>query len=318
MLAINRVLLLGNRALAISVLDFLLAQPGVSILAVANPDDDGIDGPGGLSLVRRLKARNVPFIQPKGINSPEILAELAAFAPDLAISCSYARLIPQSVIDLPRHACLNIHYAALPINRGCLPVIWTIAGGEAEYAATLHCVHVGIDDGPILAQLRRPLTPGMTTAEVNAACAVLGFDLFRAFWQQNRQSGRVDAVAQDETAVTYHTFRFPHERWIPWHRPAPDVANLVNALTYLPHPSARTRREGSDDEVHLLGSALAIAGRAAPPGTILDAGADLVVACGDGAIVLQAMREGDRAVSVSGNFAPGQRLVSPMTEFYAE
>lgn len=319
MSAINRVILLGNRTLSILVAHFLRRQPGITLMAVANPDDTGRDGPGGLSLVRRLKAWGIPYIQPKGISSEAVVSALRAFGADLAISCSYARIIPKAVIDLPKYGCLNIHFASLPVNRGCLPVIWTLAGCETTYAATLHMVDVGIDDGAIIDQAIRPLVPGTTAAEANAACAALGFDLFRAFWEKARESGQYVAVPQDAAAATYHTFRFPHDRWIPWHEPAERVAGLINAHTFLPHPSARTRLDGAEDETCLLGPALAMeTAERAQPGTILVAGDELIVACGGGAIVLQSCRDLDTAAPVTGRFSVGQRFVSPRTEFYQE
>ena len=319
MTALNRVLLLGNRTLAIGVLDLLRRETGVEILAVANPDDDGRDGPGGLSLRRRLDAWRVPYLQPKGLKDSDTRATLAKFKPDLAISCSYARIIPPEVIDLPRHGCLNVHYAALPKNRGCLPVIWTIATGEPEFAATLHMVTEGLDEGAILAQARRSLTPGMTAGEAYAACALLGRDLFAEFWRTARDTGKFVAVPQGTAAATYHTLRFPYDRWIPWQLPAAEVANTINALTYLPHPSARTRRKGhSDDgEICLLGAALAVDDARAEPGRVIASDGTLLVGCGVGAVSVAAARRGNDAIPVEQVLAAGQTLASPVMERYS-
>ena len=93
---------------------------------------------------------DIPTIQPAGIRDAESQAVLRDFAPDLALSFSYARIIPQEVIDLPKPGFLNVHFADLPKNWGCLPVIWTIASGADHYAATLHEVTLELDQAAIL------------------------------------------------------------------------------------------------------------------------------------------------------------------------
>ena len=130
-----KVLILGNRLLGGMCLDFLAALEGVEILLVLNPDDDGVDGPGGISLKRRAAAWGIRTIQPAGIGDPEVKRSLREFEPDLGLSFSYARIIPQEIIDLPKSGFLNVHFADLPKNRGCLPVVWTIASG----AESLRC-----------------------------------------------------------------------------------------------------------------------------------------------------------------------------------
>ncbi|MEE2566463.1 methionyl-tRNA formyltransferase [Hyphobacterium marinum] len=317
-----KVLILGNRLLGGLCLDFLARQDGVEILVVLNPDDDGSDGPGGISLKRRAAALGVRTIQPSGIRDAENQRILRDFEPDLGLSFSYARIIPQEVIDLPKSGFLNVHFADLPKNRGCLPVIWTIATGADHYAATLHEVTIDLDQGAILSQARAPLTEGLTAGEVYAACAHLGFGLFRDFWAEWSKTRTFASVPQDESAVTYHKMRFPHDRWIQWDQPAHRVARLINALTYFPHPCARTALMDGEDEIGLTGPAISLSREeGGQPGDVISTECGPAVRCGEGAVLVHQIRMGDTLTGFAEflDSRPARpRFHSPETPEYSE
>lgn len=295
-----KILILGNRLLGGLCLDFLARQDGAEILLVLNPDDDGRDGPGGISLKRRAAALGIRTIQPSGLRDDDTQQILRDFEPDLGLSFSYARIIPQAVIDLPASGFLNVHFADLPKNRGCLPVIWTIASGADHYAATLHEVTIELDQGAILSQARAPLTEGLTAGEVYAACAHLGFGLFRDFWDEWSKTRTFASTPQDESAVTYHKMRFPHDRWIQWGQPAWRVARLINALTYFPHPCGRTLIVGGTEEIGIMGPAIALPGETAgKPGEVISTGCGPAIRCGEGAVLVHQTRLGDALTDFS-------------------
>src|SRR5918995_224285 len=92
-------------------------------------------------------------------NHPERWAAmLAPLKPDLIISAGFPWRIPADVLDLPRLGAINFHDALLPRNRGPNATGWTFRTGDAETGLTIHRLTPEFDTGPILAQVRFPIT----------------------------------------------------------------------------------------------------------------------------------------------------------------
>ncbi len=243
----HRVILLGNRALAKNILDFLTAQESIELLVVLNPQDHGNDG-SGISLHDHIKNTKINYIQPTLLKNE--LEFIEKFNPTLALSCSYSRIIPECFINLVPHV-LNIHFADLPKNRGCLPVIWTLYNREEYLTATLHEVVKALDAGPIVAKKQQKLASKMTAKQAYDVCVDLGAQLFMEFWDEYKVSKKYHAIAQQETVATYHSMVFPQNRWIKWEESSEAVINFINCLTNPPHPSARTQL--GETEIEILG-----------------------------------------------------------------
>jgi methionyl-tRNA formyltransferase len=85
------------------------------------------------------------------INSPEALAGLQAFAPDLIISARFSHIFKPPAISIPRHGIVNIHPGALPEFAGLFAPMRSIAAGRRELTCSLHFIDAGIDSGPLIA-----------------------------------------------------------------------------------------------------------------------------------------------------------------------
>lgn len=302
--------------MAIKIGGFLQARDDVDLFVVLNPDDSGEDVGGALSLSKRARNWDVSTYQPKGLRKVEQIEPLKAFDPDLILSCSYARIIPQEVIDLGREGCLNIHFADLPKNRGCLPVVWTLALQEPDLVATLHEITPGIDDGPIVLKKRTPLKPGTTAEEATETCASLGTELFKAYFHSWISGNPPDAVPQDESAVTYHKMVHPYDRYPPVWSGAAKTAAVINALTFAPHPAARVTLKNTGTELVLRGparvEACVVTDR--PLGTIEAASPDrLYLHCKDGVVSFAALETEDGNVHEFDTLL--STLVTPSLEY---
>jgi|GEM_PF-5318389 len=290
MMGTYKVALLGNRKLSVLVGEYLRRDPHVEMMVVLNPDDQGVDEGGAVSLKKRAGDWACTVCQPENLRLPDQDAPIKAFQPDIILSCSYAKIIPKSVIELSNIASLNIHFSDLPRNRGCLPVVWTLAQREPHLTATLHRLSPGIDDGDIIMQERMPLSGAMTSQEATERCAELGFSVFRQYWNALLSGRAPDGVPQEDANATYHKLRHPYDRHPPWPREAEEVAAVVNSLTFAPYPAARARFVGECDlagEWRILGPATlvdvdAAAGGRAPGDLRRDAEGRLTIACGDG------------------------------------
>lgn len=314
----KRICLMGNRLLAAGVLAFLHSRTDVELLVVLNPSDEGVDSEAGVSLKAAVLAAGVPWIQPRHVKLPDAQEHIREFSPDLILSCSYEKIVPAEVIAIPKDGALNIHYAALPLNRGCFPVVWTIASGSDELAVTLHEMTPGIDDGPILSQRKFPLRSGVTAGEGYRLCAQEAVKMAEEFLEAYLSKGEYRALPQDESQATYHAAVHPYDRWIPWDKPADEVARVLNALTYVPHPSGRTLDRSSGQELGLLGPAYAFADTALAPGEVLLKGAEVRIGTAAGEVALVAGRKGDLAVPAAEVLRGVAFVMSPTREIYSK
>ena len=120
---------------------------------------------------------NLPVLQPARARDEKFIAELRALAPDLIVVVAYGQILPQAILDLPRHGCLNVHTSLLPKYRGAAPIQWAIANGETETGVTIMKMDAGLDTGPIVAQRRTPILPTDDSATLHDRLAQLGAEL---------------------------------------------------------------------------------------------------------------------------------------------
>lgn len=303
-----RVAVLGNRLLAVKVAGELWRRHGGdNLLLLCNPSDSGRDDAFGASLEAFARANGLRHLKPASINQAEAQKALADFSPDVCWSCSYEKIIQPPIIAIPGRGFFNIHYALLPRNRGCYPVVWSLM--EKNLGVTLHAVAPGIDAGAVHLQAEVAWRPGMTGKEAYGACAAAGYALFCRYWTDFLAGAPPRGVPQAEGNATYHGLRHPYDRWVQWRLPAGEVADFVNALTNPPHPAARS--EFSGREIRISGPCFPLAD-AAPggdPGRFRLTGdrGGAVVACGLGAV----------SVNLPGDFPAGPAeglLFSPEVE----
>ena len=78
----------------------------------------------------------IPVFQPEGFRDPLAVEELRALAPEVIVVAAYGRILPQSVLDIPRYGCVNIHASLLPRLRGAAPIQWSILRGDSVTGVT--------------------------------------------------------------------------------------------------------------------------------------------------------------------------------------
>ncbi len=93
----------------------------------------------------------VPMRLISSINTPDILAEIEQFAPDVIVSIRFGHIFKEAVLKLPRLGILNLHSGLLPQYRGILATFWSLLHQRKEYGFTLHTIEDGtIDTGAIV------------------------------------------------------------------------------------------------------------------------------------------------------------------------
>ena len=85
--------------------------------------------------------------------------EFATSEWDVALVVDYGKLIPQTVLNVPRRGFLNVHPSLLPRLRGASPIRSAILNDERMTGVSIMVVAEGMDEGPIVAQKKISVEP---------------------------------------------------------------------------------------------------------------------------------------------------------------
>src|SRR5574343_397694 len=101
-------------------------------------------------------------------------AEFAAVGAELMVVAAFGLILPQAVLDPPRHGCINIHGSLLPRWRGAAPIQRALLAGDAETGVCIMQMEAGLDTGPVLLRGALPIAATDTTASLHDRLAELG------------------------------------------------------------------------------------------------------------------------------------------------
>ena len=106
----------------------------------------------------------------------------ARWQPDLLVVVAYGLILPQTVLDIPRFGCWNVHASLLPRWRGAAPIQRAIEAGDAETGVCLMQMEKGLDTGPVLLSQTTPIGAEETGGQLHDRLAELGAQVLREAW----------------------------------------------------------------------------------------------------------------------------------------
>jgi len=168
-------------------------------------------------------------------------ALLQAAAADAMVVAAYGLILPQWVLDVPRHGCFNIHGSLLPRWRGAAPIHRAIEAGDAQTGITIMQMDAGLDTGDMLLAQSLPILDTDTTGSLHDRLADLGGALMVQALQLLQQ-GALKPVHQPADGVTYAAKVDKAEAMIDWSQTADTITRRVRAFN--PFPGASTRLAG--------------------------------------------------------------------------
>ena len=289
-----RILFLGTPQFAVPTLQALIASRH-HVCGVATQPDRA-RGRGQRVSHAPVKAMAVehglPVLQPGRLRDTDVEATLRTWGVDLGVVAAYGKLIPESLLGLPRLGMINVHASLLPKYRGAAPVHRAVINGERETGVTIMRVERILDAGPMLAKAVRPIGPDETSDVVEHDLAQMGASLMVNVVDQ-LAAGTVHEEPQDASQSTHAARLTKAEGLIDWSLPASDIHNHVRGL--YPWPHAYTHL--GPTRLIVLKTRVEQETTDAAPGTVVDTSCEaLHVATGhQGSIAIERVqREGGR------------------------
>ena len=267
-------------------------------LVVTQPDKPKNRGKQVLPTPVKVQAEvyGIPVLQPESISdSSELIQILREINPDLIVVAAYGKLLPQSLLSLPRLGCINIHASLLPRFRGAAPIQHAILSGDTDTGVTLMHMSSGMDEGDMIASKATPIDK-KTAGQLFDELAYLGADLL--IEQLPRiEAGTADRTAQNHALAIYAPKITKEHSRVDFYQKAAEIERQIRAMN--PRPGAYTLKEGT---VMKLLSADVLEGPANDsPGLIKDVSKrGILVATGRGDLLITRIQmPGKQAVDVS-------------------
>lgn len=246
--------------------------------------------------------QGIEVYQPQSVRTDEAYEILKKISPDAIVVVAYGKILPERILDLPKHGCINGHASILPKYRGASPIQWAIVCGENETGVTIQRMDKGIDTGDILGVSTLKIEPNETSDELFVRLSYVTAELLIETLELAEQE-KLIAVKQNEDEASYAPIITKEMALIDFNRSAKDIFNLVRGFNSW--PVAYCYLDGKRFKIY----SCEVSGKSdAAPGTIVDE-ASLMVACGDGnCIVLKEIQlEGSKRMNAN-EFLKGKKL----------
>lgn len=226
-------------------------------------------------------SHDTPVYQPNSLKDggEEYVEILKKLAPDCIVVAAYGKLLPKSVLDIPKYGCVNVHGSLLPKYRGAGPIQWAVLNDEEKTGITTMLMGEGLDTGDMLLQSETAIGENETAAELFDRLSIMGAELLIETLEK-LEKGEITPVAQDESKSSYAPMLSKELCAIDFNKPVRKVHKQICGLS--DWPCAVTMLEGKRLKVY-RSEIVSERPCGSTPGTIVDE-KDFSVACSDGII----------------------------------
>lgn len=295
-----RVVFFGTPEFAVPFFSELLRTPGVEIVAVVTQPDKPTGRHQTLTaspVKEQAIEQGVNVLQPQKLKEESAASALRELRADLFVVVAYGKIIPSTILALPRLGCVNLHPSLLPKYRGPSPMQWTIAEGDDETGISVMKLDEGMDTGPLLAQKRIQIEKLETVESLTRKIHDVG-PMFLSETILAYADGSVKPVPQpsDGASVTHLLER--EDGRVNWSMPAEAIERKSRA--YHPWPGIWTTwtRNGKSIRIKLF-RARAENG-SLPPGKVESKADHLLVGAGNNLIRVEELQaEGSSRTDVA-------------------
>jgi methionyl-tRNA formyltransferase len=239
-----RLVFAGTPPVAVTALRALLTSRHTVEAVITRPDAPAGRGrrmePSPVAVV--AGEVGIEVLKPVRPSDPSFQERLREIGPDCCPVTAYGALLPQSVLGIPRHGWVNLHFSVLPAWRGAAPVQHAILHGDDITGATTFQIVRELDAGPVFGVLTEPIRPADTAGDLLDRLAVSGAELLVATLD-GIEDGTVRALPQSPEGVSLAPKLTPEDAQVNWKLPAHLIDRQIRACT--PDPGAWTEFNGA-------------------------------------------------------------------------
>lgn len=294
-----RIIFAGTPAFAASHLQSLIdAASAIDIVAVYTQPDRPAGRGKKLqpSPVKKIAEQaGLPVQQPislKGSNEQQILR---AYNADLMVVVAYGLLLPEAVLNIPQHGCINVHASILPRWRGAAPIERAILAGDKTTGITIMQMDAGLDTGDMLSKISCDITNNETGDSLRAKLVTLGCPALLETLN-NFANRTITAEKQNDEYSTYAKKLNKSEAEINWQESAELIERKIRALT----SSLSTHTFLNGQRIRIHEANLISCNNSLSAGTIFSVDKNTIsVRCGSNALAISSVQiPGGKAMTI--------------------
>ncbi|MEG2199789.1 MAG: methionyl-tRNA formyltransferase, partial [Anaerovorax sp.] len=226
---------MGTPDFAVQALELLYKSEYEVVLVVTQPDKGRDRGKKVQFPPVKEKALELGLrvSQPEKIKgNEEFIEELEKLKPDLIIVAAYGKLLPKSVLEIPRVGCINIHGSLLPKYRGAAPIHWAVINGEQETGVTIMHMEEGLDCGDMISKAST-LIGKKTTAMLHEELSILGAQLLLNTLP-GICDGTAERVKQENEKATYAPMVFKKDGHLDFTKSPKELEQFIRGFNSWP------------------------------------------------------------------------------------
>ena len=238
-----KVIFMGTPDFAVGTLEAIIEAGHEVVLVVTQPDKPrGRSGALQFTPVKECAvAHGIEVFQPTKIRLEENVEYLRKYEADIAVVAAFGQILPQSILNMPKYGCINVHASLLPKYRGAAPIQWAVINGDPVTGVTIQQMDIGVDTGDIVAIREVPISEEETGGGLFDKLAVVGAKLCVETMAaiENKTATRTPQNHEEATHVSMISKEFGI---IDWKKSAVEIERLIRGLN--PWPSAYTKLDG--------------------------------------------------------------------------
>ena len=231
----KKIVFMGTPKFAVPILEMLIEKYGVD-LVITQPDKK----------VGRKKVLTAPpvkilaeekgirVLQPEKISGDEdVLAELKELNPDIIITAAYGQLVPESILEIPKYKCINVHGSLLPKLRGGAPIQYSILEDHGKTGITIMYMVKKLDAGDMISKVEVDILDSDNYESLHDKLSIAGRDLLKETLP-NIFTENISPEKQDDSLATFARNILREDEKIDWNKSAREIFNQVRALDPMP------------------------------------------------------------------------------------
>ena len=249
---------------------------------------------------------NIPVEQAVSLKDQESQKILSAYHADVMVVAAYGLILPQVVLDMPIHGCLNIHASLLPRWRGAAPIQRAIQAGDKETGVSIMQMAAGLDTGDVLLKHICPITAQDTGQTIHDRLANEGAEAVLKVLEWVVED-KLKPEKQNESQASYAHKLNKAEAEIDWSQSAHKIDQTIRAFN--PWPVAYTHFNGKPLRL-FMSKVVTDKTSSASAGTVINESPEgIEVVTGDGVLSFSHLQlPGKKAMAV-GDFLNGRSLL---------
>ncbi len=230
-----RIMFMGTPDFAVPCLDILIKNGHEICAVVTQPDKP--KGRGHKMVAPPVKVcaieNNIPVFQPESLRNNELLDVLAETNPELIVVVAYGKILPEYILNFPKHECINVHASILPKYRGAAPIQWSVINGDETTGVTTMYMEKGLDTGDMIFKAETQISRTETYGELHDRLSVMGAELLIKTVDAI-ENGTAPREKQDDSLSCYAPMISKETGHIDFSKNADDILNLIRGTN--PYP----------------------------------------------------------------------------------